>query len=182
MLQSFRGSPIISSITGIFLLAGPMAMAVRGELIQKKESIFNQPITQIIVPQNIMIYFVSLVILHTIRHVEQVIGTLKVFITISISLILDFTTRTVLDMFFGFGINLSGPFSLLITLACLYCIFFPTFRSGLVYLNEKTLMFISLAVVGAIYNILVVIPIICGFVAFALTSPFSLPDEKEKDD
>lgn len=155
-----------------------MVIAVQNDLKENPDSPFNQTYIEIIAPSSIFIYVITLYILYSIRYVELVIGALRTTILITLSLLLDFVLRTILLNEFNIQIRCTGPFSLLSALLFSYWILFPTYRSNILPVSDKLIMLVILLVAGSIDAILVLIPVLCGFISFFVLSPFIIPNEK----
>ncbi|OHT00244.1 hypothetical protein TRFO_33118 [Tritrichomonas foetus] len=181
MIKTFRGSPLLTLIFGLYFVGGPMLIAIRSELINQPNSIFHMPIMQIFAPSNIVVYGVTLGVVYTIRFVEHAIGTFLTLLGILISSFADLAVRTLFNKYTSFKITASGPTSILISLLSTYCVLFPTFHSHLVPLNEKKVMFALIIGVSLIDDILSVIPMITGLLSFFIISPIICPEEDRNE-
>lgn len=181
MPNFFKGTILLSTFLALYLILGPMSIAVRGELIEQPDSIFKKPYIEILVPSSIFIYITTLYVLYSIRFVELPIGTLKTLLIIGISLFFDFGSRILVSKHLDTRIRSTGPFAIVTSLLCLYCILYPTYKSTIVPINDKLAMFIVVLVSGLFDDLLAVVPVICGILSFILISPVIIPIEKDKN-
>jgi hypothetical protein len=148
-----------------------MAVALRSGRVSHSESIFRKPVLLAVIPVNLRVLAVCVFALFSIRHIEQVIGTLR---TAGISLVAHATdsfVRTFLRYTCDFEIPASHPYAPLTTLVCLYCIFLPRVRAHSFAVNEKVLLLFMLLLVALLDNVRSGILISLRFLLFPLLGP-----------
>lgn len=158
-----------------------MLIAVRGELTEQPDSIFSKPYVDILVPSSIFIFITTLYVIYSVRFVELPIGTFKTLLIIVLSLLLDFSTRVFVSKKLNTKIRSTGPFAIATSLICTYCILFPTYRSTILPINDKSAMFIIVLISGLFDDLFAFIPVICGILSFVVLSPYIIPIEKDKN-
>lgn len=156
-------------------------IAVRGELAEQPDSLFSKPYVEILVPSSIFIFITTLYILYSVRFVELPIGAFNTFLIIVVSLLLDLIARILVSSKFNTRIRSTGPFALVTSLICSYCILYPTYRTTVFPVSDKLVMLIIVLVSGLFDDLLAVIPVLCGILSFIILSPIIIPIEKDKN-
>jgi hypothetical protein len=171
MLGSHRGTPALSLFSITSFLFGPVIVMIRSDLCEKPESSFHHPLAQIIVPPNIVVLYLIVIVLFSIRHLELIIGTFATLWLAVISLTADFLTRVFLSSHYQIERAGSGPYALMMTLFSLYCIYMPTVNAYLIAANEKVVLLAFLLCSVVFDTPLSLIPLFVGFLVFVLVAP-----------
>ena len=166
----FGGSPILTILFVLYLVGTPISTTIQSELDESDNIIKKNPFLSPIIPSNIGTSIATLLILFSVKPIELVSGTLKTVIIIAISYLIDVAIRTA-SLFAKIDLNTYGPISILACLLFLYSITFPTIKSKIFPANEKIFLLVLLASTVVFNGIYTIIPILCGFVSFALLSP-----------
>lgn len=176
------GAPVLSTLLFALGISGPVIMAIRGELVQNDDSVFHDPKVCAIAPENFVIYAVVMLILFSIRHVEYVVGSFKIFIVVLLSYLVDAGVRTLCLSKLGTQIAGSGPYTILLCIYCIYCVMMPTVKSRFIGSNEKIALLCLFAVIVFVDGVTAGIPLLCGFIVFLITGGAVCFPAKEKTD
>jgi hypothetical protein len=152
-----------------------MLVAVRGELVHQRDSFFNYSWAQPLIPCNFLILAITLLLLYTVRHIEHVIGSLRVFFVLISAALSDAAGRLLLRHLVGVRMSSSGPYAVVAALFGLYAVFLPTARSSWLGVNEKVLSLVLIGAVGVIDDFRAWISVLIGFAVFLLVAPLCFP-------
>jgi hypothetical protein len=175
MFGFFRGSPLLSLLIGLYGFIGPMLVAFRRELVTQRDSLFNSAWVQPLIPCNFIILAITLLLLYTVKHIEHVIGSLRVLFVIGASAVADAAGRYTLANLAGVRIAASGPYAMVAALFGLYAVFLPTARSSWLGVNEKRMTMTMIIAVGIIDDFGAWISVGIGFAVFLLAAPLCFP-------
>lgn len=182
MMRNLSGSPILSILFVVFFISGPMLIAISGELSSSPESIFNKDFIKAVVPGDIFVYGIALAVIFSTRFIEHVAGSIKVIFVILITYAFDVGARVLFRQLSNYPVYGSGPFSLMTSLLCLYCIMFPSIRSDVIAFNVKSLLLFLIVLLTLMNGASTFLPVVCGFITFIFISPLFVPvvDKEEK--
>lgn len=166
-----KGRIITSILLVLYLVSGPMMIAVREELINQPDSIINKPYFQILAPSSIFIFITTLYVFYSVRFVEMLIGIFRTLLLIFGSLSFDCGIRFIFLLKLNITIRSTGPFALTTALLCAYCILFPTYKSPILNISDKLEILLIILIPGLLDDIFAIIPILCGFLSFIILSP-----------
>lgn len=148
MINSTRGSIFFSSIFCILFLVGPIVIVLSEEVVHKKNDTkkfkLQDFISSFFLSDNLITHSIVLIIIFTVRFIELYSGTCMCVLTSFVLMIADLTMRIVIYSAFGIEPRGSGPVSVLWFFYLVYLVIFPTVKSILIHVNEKTFMLISL--------------------------------------
>jgi hypothetical protein len=178
MLRFFRGSPFLSTLCIILFFCGPIVVAFRGELMTDPVSQFGDLLLSSLIPANFFVLFVFTFIIFSVRHLEHVISTKKCVTVSLLACEIDWLCRMLLCGLFKVIEMSSGPYTVVTTLLCLYCVFLPTVRAHLLPINEKVLLVGLLFATSLLNKLTVYFLVAIGFVVFLVSAPFCFPNRR----
>lgn len=184
MLNSLRGSPVLSILFCIDFVLGPMMIVLREDIFPPNE---DEPIPFSIqylvfcafIPSTVISLACTLITLYSVKFIELVSSSLKVLIGILITIVLDIASRYIAWQFFELQVAESGPVSILVFLYLLQILLFPNVNSPFIGTGEKYILGILLVIMIFLSGITAIIPAICGFVVYLFFAPMYCPKHEK---
>ena len=173
-MKSIQGSPFLSILFFLYFIVGMIFLVVD----DLRSSEYFHPFLSSFFPIDIVSYLGSLMMVYSLKSCELVCSSMKIFIMIFLSYVLDIVLRILLNRLMTMKGN--GPISILVSLFMIYCIMFPCVKARFFGMNEKKFLAILLVINVLWFGLESLISAACGFIAFLCLVSSIVPKNKNE--